>query len=154
MLDFNDGLYNMYREVDELSLLNKLFTTLLSEDLNIDNYISNTSIKNKIYLKDVLDNLSYVIDDSIESVKKLIKIKKGYPIYKLDDIELISIIKTKVAGEYKEDVVIDNLKSEINVLLNLIKEIIVKVEINKNYEIITVLSNISYQLKTILLDLS
>jgi len=153
-MNFNDGLYNMYREVDELSLLNKLFTTLLSEDLNIDNYISNTSIKNKIYLKNVLDNLSYVIDDSIESVKKLIKIKKGYPIYKLDDIELISIIKTKVAGEYKEDVVIDNLKSEINVLLNLIKEIIVKVEINKNYEIITVLSNISYQLKTILLDLS
>ena len=153
MFDFNDGLYNMYREVDELGLLNKLFTTLISEKLNIENYITNTIIINKVYLRDILDNLKYLIDESLDNIKNLIRIKKGYPIYKLDDIELISIIKTKVAGEYKENIVIENLKEETNTILNLIKDIIYKVEQNKSYEIINVLSNISFQLKSIILEL-
>lgn len=153
MINFNDGLYNMYREVDELGLLNKLFTTIISEKLNIENYIANTSISNKIYLKEILENLKYLYDDALDNIKNLIKIKNGYPIYKLDDIELISIIKTKVAGEYKENIVIENLKEETNSMLNLIYDIINKVEINKGYEIINVLSNISYQLKSIILEL-
>lgn len=153
MFDFNDGLYNMYREVDELSLLNKLFTSLISEDLNISNYIANTNIQSKMSLKDTLDNIKYIIEDSLANVKNLIKIKKGYPIYKLDDIELISVIKTKVAGEYKELVVIENIKNEMDIILNLIKDIIIQVEANKSYEIINILSNISYQLKTSILDL-
>jgi len=152
-LDFNDGLHILYREVDELSLLNKLFVTLISEKLNINNYITNTTIQNKLYLKDTLNNIDYIIDDSISNIKNLIKIKKGYPIYKIDDIELISIIKTKVAGEYKENNVIENVNGEINLIINLIRDIIIKIESNKNYEIISVLSNISYQFKTALLDL-
>ena len=43
-MNFNEGLYAMYREVDELSLLNKLFATFISEKLNINNYIVNTNI--------------------------------------------------------------------------------------------------------------
>ena len=151
-MNFNDGLYNMYREVDELALLNKLFTTLISEKLNIGNYIANTNVQNKLNLIDILANIEYIIDNSIEDVKSLIKIKKGYPIYKLDDIELISVIKTKVAGEYKENIVIDNLKSEINIIINLIKDIIIKVEDVKSYETINLLANISYQLKKALLE--
>lgn len=152
-MNFNDGLYNMYREVDELSMLNKLFATLISEKLNISNYEANTTIQNKLYLKDFLTDIDYTITDSIEDVKNLIKIKKGYPIYKLDDIELISLIKTKVAGEYKESIVIENIKDEINLILNLMRDILIKIEPNKNYEIVSVLSNITYQLKKSLLDL-
>ena len=152
-MNFDDGLYSLYREVDELSLLNKLFVTLLSENLNIDNYITNTTIVNKLKLKDTLDDMSYTLSDAIENVKNLIKIKKGYPIYKIDDIELISAIKTKVAGEYKENIVIDSLKEEINIIINLISDILNRVGNNKNYEIITILANISYQLRRILLQL-
>ena len=153
-MDFNDGLYNMYREVDELSLLNKLFSSLICECLNINNYLSNVTIENKSTLKDSLQQLIYNIENGAEEVKNLIKIKKGYPIYKIDDIELISIIKTKVSGEYKENVVIENVKSEINIILNLIKNIIVQTELNKSYEIINILSNISYELNTTLLGIS
>ena len=152
-MNFDDGLYSLYREVDELSLLNKLFVTLLSENLNIDNYITNTTIVNKLKLKDTLDDMSYTLSDAIENVKNLIKIKKGYPIYKIDDIELISAIKTKVAGEYKENTVIDSLKEEINIIINLISDILNRVGNNKNYEIISILANISYQLRRILLQL-
>ena len=152
-MDFNDGLYNMYREVDELSLLNKLFATLISEKLNLENYRVNTTITSKLYLKDNIDNLIFIIENSIEDTKNLIKIKKGYPIFKLDDMELISIIKTKVSGEYKENIVIENIKNEMALILNLIKDIILKTELTKNYEIINIISNISYELKTALLDL-
>ena len=79
MINFNDGLYNMYREVDELSLLNKLFTTLISEKMNLLNYQANTIIENKLYLKDILNEVPYQIDDFIDDLKSLIKIKKGYP---------------------------------------------------------------------------
>lgn len=152
-MPFNDGLYNMYREVDELSLLNKLFTTLLSEEMNIKNYLANTIYSTKLNLEELLNDAYYVIDASIDDVKDLIKIKKGFPIYKLDDIELISIIKTKVAGEYKDTIVIENMKKEIEQILHLIKDIINKTEISKNYETITTLSNISFQIKKILLKL-
>ena len=74
-LDFNDGLHILYREVDELSLLNKLFVTLISEKLNINNYITNTTIQNKLYLKDTLNNIDYIIDDSISNIKNLINTK-------------------------------------------------------------------------------
>lgn len=152
-MNFNDGLYNMYREVDELSLLNKLFATLISEKLNINNYITNTNIQNKLYLKDLLSDLNYIFDDSLEDIKNLIKIKNGYPIYKLDDIELISLIKTKVSNEYKETMVIENIKYELSTISNLIKDIIDKINETKNYEVIMVLSNISYQVKKALLEL-
>lgn len=154
MINFNDGLYNMYREVDELSLLNKLFTTLISEKMNLLNYQANTIIENKLYLKDILNEVPYQIDDFLDDLKSLIKIKKGYPIYKLDDIELISIIKTKVAGEYKENIVIENLKNEINSILALINEIISKLDGANNYETLSVLSNISFQLKKVMLSIS
>ena len=91
--------------------------------------------------------------NSLEKIKNLIKIKKGYPIFKLDDIELISIIKTKVSTEYKENAVIDSLKIELNIILTLIKEIISKIDIMKNYETVTVLTDISLQVKTIMLDI-
>ena len=152
-MEFNDGLYNLYREVDELSLLNKLFATLLSERLNIDNYLANVKIENKTAIKDTLENINYLLSDALENIKNLIKIKRGYPIYKLDDIELISIIKTKVSGEYKESVVIENINSEMNIIINLIKEIISKIDTMKNYETINVLANISFQMKTALLGI-
>ena len=53
-----------------------------------------------------------------------------------------------------ENSVIENVKGEITIILNLIKDIIMKIEGNKNYEVINVISNISYQLKTSLLDLN
>ena len=152
-MGFDDGLYNLYREVDELSLLNKLFTTLLCENLNINNYLANLKIENKSNLKDTLENINYLLLDALENVKNLIKIKKGYPIYKLDDIELISIIKTKVSGEYKAPIVIENITNEMNIIINLIKEIISKIDYMKNYETINVLSNISFQIKSALLDM-
>lgn len=152
-MDFNDGLYNLYREVDELSLLNKLFTTLMSEQMNIKNYSANTTYQTKLNLKDLLNDIYYVLDNSLEDVKNLIKIKNGYPIYKLDDIELISIIKTKASGEYKDTIVIENLKKELEQIIYLIKDIIMKTESNKNYEIITTLSNISFEIRKLLLEI-
>lgn len=153
-MSFNDGLFNMYREVDELSLLNKLFATLISERLNLDNYLTNIIITSNYQLKENISNMSFIISDAIENTKTLIKIKNGYPIFKLDDIELISIIKTKVSIAYKENIVLENIKEEINTLINLIKEILTKLNDNKNYEIITILANISLDLKRLLLDLS
>ena len=152
-MKFDDGLYNMYREVDELSLLNKLFATLISEKMNLKNYLSNIVVTNQLYLKDLLTDLTYTIESALDDIINLIKIKKGYPVFQLDDIELISIIKTNVSTEYKENIVIDNLKNEINIIISLIKDIISKIDINKNYEILTILSNISYQLKSSLLEL-
>lgn len=149
----NYDFYDMYREVNELSELNKLFTTLISEKINVMNYVTNVVIDTKPTLKDTLNDILYQIDDSIEVVKDLIKIKKGYPIYKLSDIELTSSIKTHVSQEYKEGSIIDNIKKEINILLSLINEIIKKLNITINYETITALSNISFNLKKILLDI-
>ena len=135
-MDYYDGLYNMYREVDELALLNKLFVTILSEHLNINNYLINTSIKEKISLKDTLEDMDYILLANLDDLKYLIKMKKGYPIYKLEDIELISAIKTKEAGEYKEDLVTKNVKEEVNVIINLSRDIISKLEPRKSYEVI------------------
>jgi len=73
--------------------------------------------------------------------------------YKFSDIELTSSIKTHVSQDYKEGVIIDNIKKEINVILSIIKDIIQKLNMNTGYEIITALSNISYNLKKILLEI-
>jgi DNA-binding ferritin-like protein len=143
----------MYREVNELSELNKLFTTLISEKINIMNYLANGIYETKINLSDTLNDLSYTLDDSLDVVKDLIKIKKGYPIYKLSDIELTSSIKTHVSQDYREGSIIDNIKKEINVILNIIKEIIQKLNMNTGYETISALSNISYNLKKLLLEI-
>lgn len=151
-MDFNDGLYAMYREVDELSLLNKLFATLICEKLNINNYLTNVNIQNKVYLKDSLEDINYNLDDSLTNIKNLIKIKKGYPVFKIDDIELISLIKTKISMEYMEEIVIENIKEEMNLILNLIKDIIYKVNNKESYETLSILSNISFQIKSKLLD--
>lgn len=151
---FDEGLYAMYREVDELSLLNKLFATIISEKLNINNYITNTNIQSKIYLKDTLENIDFILTDALLNIKNLIKIKKGYPIFKIDDIELISSIKTKASNEYMENLVIENLKKEMWTILNLITEIITKLTGTDSHEIISVLSNVSYQIKTSLLELN
>ena len=153
-MNFNEGLYNMYREVDELVLLNKLFASLICEDLNLKNYATNVVIEHKTTLKDTIEELSFTINNANEDIKNLIKIKKGYPVYKIDDIELISTIKTNVSGDYKESTVIENIKTETNILLKLIKDIIMQAEADKNYEIISVLSSISYNLKTSLLNMS
>jgi len=149
----NFDFYDMYREVNELSELNKLFTTLMSERINIMNYLTNGIVDTKVSLLDTLNDLLYSMDDSIDVVKDLIKIKKGYPIYKFSDIELTSSIKTHVSQDYKEGVIIDNIKKEINVILSIIKDIIQKLNMNTGYEIITALSNISYNLKKILLEI-
>ena len=153
-MEFQDGLYNLYREVNEVSLLNKLFVTLISEKLNITNYTTNANIQNKMYLKDSLEEISYIIDDSLEKIANLIKIKKGYPIYKIDDIELISLIKTKISIEYNETTIIESLKGEIAIILKLINDILEKTGDNKSYEIITILSTISYQLQNANLNIS
>ena len=149
----NYDFYDMYREVNELSELNKLFTTLMSERINLMNYLANVVIDNKVTLTDTLNDFLYEIDNSIDVVKDLIKIKKGYPIYKLNDIELTSSVKTHVSLDYKEGSIIENIKKEINIILTIIKDIIQKVNMTTSYETITALSNISYNLRKILLSI-
>ena len=70
----NFDFYDMYREVNELSELNKLFTTLMSERINIMNYLTNGIVDTKVSLLDTLNDLLYSMDDSIDVVKDLIKI--------------------------------------------------------------------------------
>lgn len=149
----NYDYYYMYREGSQLSSLNKLFAALLSEKINIMNYSSNALIEQKLNLQENLNELSYIIDDSLEKVKNLIKIKKGYPIFKLDDLDLISPIKTHISQDYKESSIIENINSEIDVLLNIIKDIVSKMSEAGDYDTINVLSSISYDLKTLLLYL-
>jgi DNA-binding ferritin-like protein len=149
----NYDYYYMYREGSQLSSLNKLFAALLSEKINIMNYSSNALIEQKLNLQENLNELSYIIDDSLEKVKNLIKIKKGYPIFKLDDLDLISPIKTHISQDYKESSIIENINSEIDVLLNIIKDIVSKMSEVGDYDTINVLSSISYDLKTLLLYL-
>lgn len=149
----NYDYYYMYREGSQLSSLNKLFAALLSEKINVMNYSSNALIEQKLNLQENLNELSYIIDDSLEKVKNLIKIKKGYPIFKLDDLDLISPIKTHISQDYKESSIIENINSEIDVLLNIIKDIVSKMSEAGDYDTINVLSSISYDLKTLLLYL-
>ena len=149
----NYDYYYMYREGSQLSSLNKLFAALLSEKINVMNYSSNALIEQKLNLQENLNELSYIIDDSLEKVKNLIKIKKGYPIFKLDDLDLISPIKTHISQDYKENSIIENINSEIDVLLNIIKDIVSKMSEAGDYDTINVLSSISYDLKTLLLYL-
>lgn len=145
--------YAMYREVNELSSLNKLFAALLCEKINIMNYSTNVVIEKSLNLTATLEELSYIIDDSLDRVKNLIKIKKGYPIFKLNDLELTSPIKTHVSQNYKEGSVIESVNNEIEIILDIIKDIISKISKSGDYDTINVLSNISYDLKTLLLSL-
>ena len=149
----NFDFYSMYREVNEFSSLNKLFAALLCEKINIMNYSTNAIIEKHYNLPSIMDELSYSLDESLEKVKNLIKIKKGYPIFKLDDLELTSPIQTHVSQDYKEGSIIENLKSEITIILEIIKEIITKINNSGDYDTINILSNISYDLKTILLSI-
>ena len=71
--------YNMYREVSELSDLNKLFATLFSEKINIMNYMTNLKIEKQLNLINTLGELDFLITDSLNNIKDLIKIKNGYP---------------------------------------------------------------------------
>lgn len=149
----NYDYYSMYREVSELSSLNKLFATFLTEKINIMNYSSNVIIEKKLNLLSILDEFSYIIDDSLEKIKNLIKIKKGYPIFNLNDLELTSSIKTHISQDYKEESVTESINNEIDIILNLIKDIISKTTPTGDYETINILSNISYDLKTLLLSI-
>lgn len=149
----NYDYYSMYREVNELSSLNKLFAAFLTEKINIMNYSSNAIIEKNLGLPSNLEELSYLIDDSLEKVKNLIKIKKGYPIFKLDDLELTSPIKTHISQDYKEESIIENINTEIEIILDIIKDIISKTSEAGDYDTINVLSNISFDLKTLLLSI-
>lgn len=149
----NFDYYSMYREVNEFSSLNKLFAALLCEKINVMNYSTNAIIEKYYNLSSILDELSYLLDESLEKVKNIIKIKKGYPIFKLDDLELTSPIQTHVSQDYKEGIIIENIKNEIGIILEIIKDIIAKINNSGDYDTINILSNISYELKTLLLSI-
>lgn len=155
--DFYDGLNDtrsfLYRQIDTVANLNKLLTTICSSLHNLKNYkinvLGDNSYNVKKYLKDLINKMEF--HDS--KLQKLIKIKQGFPIYQLGDIENISLIKTLPSMDYKSSVVISNINKELKIIIDLINESITSAQKENDYQTINLLANMQYEFNEFLLDI-
>lgn len=147
----NDNRNMLYRQIDTVSNLNKLLSTLCSEIHNLNNYKINVkgensfSIKHK--LKEVTDKLLIYEDE----IREIIKIKNGFPIFEFQDIENISLIKTLASQDYKPTTIISNVINEFNILKKIINDSITSSQKENDYQTIIILSNLLYELNKVLL---
>lgn len=154
--NFYDGLNDnrnlLYRQIDTVSTMNKLLSTLCSEMHNLKNYKMNIKGENSFFLKQYLNEIIDKLNNYDTKLQELIKIKNGFPIYQLGDIENISLIKTLASQDYKPSTVINNIINEFKILKNIINETILNAQKENDYQSITILSNLLYEINKVLLN--
>ncbi len=146
----NDNRNHLYRQIDTVSSLNKLSSTLNSELYNLKNYKINVKGEYSYLIKEHLNKMIDTLHKYDDSLQELIKIKKGFPIYQLGDIENISLIKTLASIDYKPSMIINNITKEFNTLKSLINESISISEKEKDYQTINILSNLLFDINIVL----
>lgn len=148
----NDSRNLLYRQMDTVSIMNKLLSTLCCEIHNLKNYKMNIKGENSIFFKSYLNNVGLKLEEYDNKLQELIKIKNGFPIYQLTDIESVSLIKTLASMDYKSSIVIANLINEFKILKNLINETIINAQKENDYQSINILSNLLYEINKVLID--
>ena len=148
----NDNRSLLYRQSDTVSIMNKLLSTLCSEIHNLKNYKINVKGENNFFLKQYLAPIIEKFEKYNNKIEELIKIKKGFPIYQLGDIENISLIKTLASIDYKTSTVINNIINEFRILKTLITETINNAQKENDYQSINLLSNLLYDVNSVLLN--
>lgn len=146
----NDTRNHLYRQIDTVSSLNKLLTTLNSELYNLKNYKINVKGEYSYILKEHLKETINKLCIYDEEIQELIKIKNGFPIYQLGDIENISKIKTLASIDYKPSSITNNIVNEFKILKNLINDSISTAEKEKDYQAINILSNMLFDINKVL----
>lgn len=148
----NDKRNILYRQMDTVSMMNRLLSTLCSEINNLKNYRINLKGENSWLLKNKIESIIKKIYSYEEELQKIIKIKNGFPVYQLNDIENISLIKTLASMDYKPSMVINNIIKEFNILKNLINETIDNANKENDYYSIDILSKMLYEVNIVLVD--
>lgn len=154
--NFYEGLKDsrnlLYRQIDTVSTMNKLLSTLCSEIHNLKNYKINVKGDNsyfvKIYLKEIIDSISLYND----KIQELIKIKNGFPIYQFSDIENVSLIKTLASIDYKPSTIATNIANEFKILKSLVNEALINSQNENDYTSVNILSELLYEINKILLN--
>jgi DNA-binding ferritin-like protein len=85
-------------------------------------------------------------------IQELIKIKNGFPIFQLSDIENISSIKTLPSTDYKEPTILANVINEFKTLKNLVIDAIKNASKENDYKSINILSNLLYEIDKVLMN--
>ena len=155
--DFYDGLNDtrsiLYRQIDTVATLNKLLSTINSEIHNLENYYINIIGENdyiyKIYLKNIIEKLKQYDF----KLKELIKIKNGFPIFQLGDIETISLIKTLPSMDYKASTISGNINNEFKTIIKLINETLTSAQKENDYQTIYILSEIQFKMNKALIEI-
>ena len=152
--NFYDGLSDtrnlLYRQIDTVAAMNKLLSTLCSEIANLKNYKTNIKGENSFFIKHQLQEIIIKLNNYEISLQELIKIKNGFPIFQLGDIENISSIKTLASMDYKPSTVVANIVREFKILKTLIEESIENSKKESDYQSINVLSSFLYEVNKIL----
>ena len=148
----NDNRNLLYKQMDTVSSLNKLFTTLSSELYNLKNYKINVKGEYSYLIKEHLNEIVISLSKYEDQLQELIKIKHGFPIYQLGDIENISKIKTLASIDYKPSVVTNNIVNEFRILKSLINDTLSTAEKEKDYQTINVLSDLLFYTNKVLLN--
>ena len=148
----NDNRNLLYRQIDTVSTMNKLLSTLCSELYNLKNYKINVKGENSFFLKQYLKQIINKLENYDDKIQELIKIKNGFPIFELGDIESISLIKTLASIDYKPSTVANNIVNEFKVLKNAINETLANAQKENDYQTISVLSGLLYEINKVLLN--
>ena len=148
----NDNRNLLYRQIDTVSSMNKLLSTICSELHNLKNYKINLKGDNSLILKEFLSTIIEKFEEYDDKIQELIKIKNGFPIYQLTDIDNISLIKTQVSQDYKPSVAITNIVKEFKTIKNLIIETLTIAQKENDYKTIITLSDLLYEVNKVLLN--
>lgn len=148
--DFYDGLKEkrntLYRQIDTVAVLNKLLSTLYCETNNLKNYKTNLIGDHTLIYKEYINKLINILNESKDKLQELIKIKDGYPLYQLNDIENISLIKTLPSIDYKTSIALTNINNELKIIKKLIHEAIDNADKEGDYTTIITLSDLKKEL--------
>ena len=155
--DFYDGLKEtrniLYRQIDTVAALNKLLSTLCCEVNNLKNYKINLVGENVLPYKIHFNTIINIFNEYETKIQELIKIKEGYPIYQLNDIENISLIKTLSSIDYKINTVNANLNNEFKTLKKLICESIENALKEQDFSTISILSELLFNINRMLMNM-
>ena len=148
----NDNRNILYRQIDTVSTMNKLLSTLCSELHNLKNYRINVKGENSYFLKQYLKDIIYKLQNYDDKLQDLIKIKNGFPIFQLGDIESISLIKTLASIDYKPSTIANNIVKEFKILKGLTTETLINSQKENDYQTISALSDLLYEINKVLLN--
>ena len=149
----NDNRNILYRQIDTVSTLNKLLSTICSEIHNLNNYKINIKGDNSFNINNILNKTVNKLLEYENKIQEIIKIKNGFPIFELQDIENISLIKTLASQDYKVSTVVNNIANEFNIIKKIINEAIMSSQKENDYYTINTLSEIQHNLNIVLLSL-